>query len=184
MKVIYIIYTCFTIVAVPTYILGSNSAPTDAYYADLPESGELCPNLTYLGARGLYTVASGIKIAYVSGVEGGGGVPHQFDEAAVRAVQKSCLTSRTAPTDYRGVDILITSQWPAGVDDSAPAQVGSKMLSWLAQEIRPRYHFCGMADVYFERVPYRSECFPHVFPETIYYIYVFLQKLNEHDDKH
>lgn len=157
----YLYYSVFS-VAVPTYILGSNSEATNKLYANLPESGELCPNLTYLGARGLYTVSSGIKIAYVSGVEGKDGAAagqgHLFDEADVRSVRASCLSSKTSAGEYRGIDILVTSQWPEGVGNSngtTQKQSGSKLISWLAQEIRPRYHFCGLADVYFERVPYR-----------------------------
>lgn len=143
----------------PTYILGSNSTATNVQYCNIPESGELCPNLTYLGARGLYTVSSGIKIAYVSGVESSDGKCdqlHLFDEASVRSVRSSCLASKTSAGEYRGIDILVTSQWPEGVDNSGVhKQAGSKLISWLAQEIRPRYHFCGLADTYYERVPYR-----------------------------
>lgn len=148
----------------PTYILGPNSEAENELYANLPESGEMCPNLTYLGARGLYTISSGIKIAYVSGVEGkvteAAGQQHTFDEAVVRNVRSSCLSSKTSSGEYRGIDILVTSQWPEGVDSSGThTQSGSKLISWLAKEIRPRYHFCGLADVYYERVPYRFAAF-------------------------
>lgn len=131
---------------------------TNSLYSNIPESGELCPNLTYLGKRGLFSVSSGLKIAYLSGIEGkkGSGQDHMFDETDVRAVRSSCLASKTSAGEYRGIDILVTSQWPAGIENNGTKdQTGSKLISWLAREIRPRYHFCGLADFYYERVPYR-----------------------------
>ena len=35
------------------------------------------------------------------------------------------------------------------------SNIGSKLISHLAINLRPRYHFCGMEDVYYERQPYR-----------------------------
>lgn len=148
-------FHCFS-VAVPTYILGPNNASHSNLYENL-DNGEICTNLTYLGRRGLYTVSSGVKIAYVSGVEtnnSGDAVEWNFNETDVQSVATSCLASNNSVGDYRGIDILMTSQWPAGVRVNETNT--SKLLSWLSSEIKPRYHFCGLNDSYYEPPPYRN----------------------------
>lgn len=140
----------------PTYILGPNDPAHASLYEDL-DNGEICPNLTYLGRRGLYTVSSGVKIAYVSGVEAKDGAEStewNFNDTDVKSVITSCLASNNSAGDYRGIDILMTSQWPAGVREKEPN--ASRLLSWLSSEIKPRYHFCGLNDSYFEPSPYRN----------------------------
>lgn len=124
-----------------------------------------------LGKRGLYTITSGIRVAYVSGQQAPTNnatatkaqQPHQFTVDDVRATRNSCLASKTSAGEYRGIDILITSQWPARVDpDHEPPSTlpSSVLLAWLALEVRPRYHFCA-ADGYFERLPYRNAAGPN-----------------------
>lgn len=140
----------------PTYILGPSNPEHAKLYENL-DNGEICTNLTYLGRRGLYTVSTGVKIAYVSGVEASDGAEStewNFNEADVRSVMTSCLASNNSVGDYRGVDILMTSTWPSGVRENEPNT--SKLLSWLSSEIKPRYHFCGLNDSYFEPPPYRN----------------------------
>lgn len=141
-------------VTVPTYILGPTGPNSCDHYSTLND-GELCSNLTYLGKRGLYTISSGIKIAYVSGVESASEKSDwTFDKEDVKAVRNSCLASRTSAGEFRGVDILITSQWPQGIYEKEKNT--SKLISWLATEIKPRYHFCGLNGVYHEPAPYRN----------------------------
>ncbi|KAJ6641197.1 CWF19-like protein 1 like [Pseudolycoriella hygida] len=150
------------VVPVPTYILGPNDESVSLEYQNLNE-GEICSNLTYLGKRGLYTISSGIKIAYLSGIEGEKS-DHSFDVEDVKAVRNSCFINKTSAGEYRGIDILLTSQWPFGVDNvgdqktdkTTERHADSKLLSWLAREIKPRYHFAGMKGNYFERLPYRN----------------------------
>lgn len=85
-----------------------------------------------------------------------------FDTEDVKAVRNSCFVNKTSMGEYRGIDILLTSQWPFGIDaddkkaDKSESKIAaSKLLSWLAREIKPRYHFAGMNGNYFERLPYR-----------------------------
>lgn len=140
----------------PTYILGPNDSAHSSLYEHL-DNGEICTNLTYLGRRGLYTVSSGVKIAYISGQEAKDASETNecsFNEADVKSVATSCLANNNSTGDYRGTDILITSQWPAGVRTNESNT--SKLLSWLSSEIKPRYHFCGLNDSYFEPPPYRN----------------------------
>ena len=144
---------CFP-VSVPTYILGPN-VPESAKYYDNLKDGEICTNLTYLGKRGLYTIANGIKIAYLSGVQSKEAEKNDwtFDKDDVVAVRNMCLVNKLGLGDYRGVDILLTSQWPAGIE--VQCDNTSKLISWLAAEIKPRYHFCGLKDEYLQRDPFR-----------------------------
>lgn len=102
----------------PTYILGPNKASDVKYYENLTD-GEVCTNLTYLGKRGIYTLSSGVKIAYLSGVEATGSTAgkHEFTKADIHAVRNSCLVSKSCASDYRGVDVLLTSQWPYGLQE-------------------------------------------------------------------
>lgn len=102
----------------PTYILGPNKASDEKYFENLVD-GEVCTNLTYLGKRGIYTLKSGVKIAYLSGVEATGNTAgeHEFTNADIQAVRNSCLVSKNCASDYRGVDVLLTSQWPYGIQE-------------------------------------------------------------------
>lgn len=86
--------------------------------------GEICSNLTYLGKRGLYTLSTGTKIAYLSGVEQPVGAKDEefyFKIDDVEAVRNSCLVNKSSASDYRGIDILLTSQWPCSVADDINA---------------------------------------------------------------
>lgn len=139
----------------PTYILGPNKFEHAKQYDGL-DDGEICPNLTYLGRRGLYTVSSGLKIAYVSGLEARDSEAssiNNFKMDDVKAVANACLASNNTTGEYRGIDILISSQWPNGARENEPN--ASELLSWLCTEIKPRYHFCGYNDSYFEPPPFR-----------------------------
>ena len=63
------------------------------------------------------------------------------------------------------VDILLTNQWPKFVEKNSNQQIdnnlksekfGSELVSYLAARICPRYHFSGLQNVFFERLPYRN----------------------------
>lgn len=101
--------------------MGPNNRHLLQYYEDITD-GELCANLTYLGKRGLYTLTNGTKIAYISGIEKPLGVPEEdfhFQMADIEGVRNSCLINKSSASDYRGVDILLTSQWPYGITDDS-----------------------------------------------------------------
>ena len=60
---------------------------------------------------------------------------------------------------FLGVDILLTSVWPAEVwkhaHNTPSTEIqGSPLISRLAAGLKPRYHFAGMG-VHYERQPYR-----------------------------
>lgn len=66
--------------------------------------------------------------------------------------------------NFRGVDILLTSDWPSGVatHTQPPEQLdmtctGSEAVARLAVTVRPRYHFAGSMHRFYERTPYRYD---------------------------
>ncbi|CAL1568360.1 unnamed protein product [Knipowitschia caucasica] len=142
-----------------TYILGSASPEKTVHFPS--SSGcELCDNITYLGRQGVFTGVSGLQIAYVSG-----------REASQEPAPSHCFTSKdlcslveplTTNSKFRGVDILLTSQWPKGVwtygntPEVDTKTCGSIFIASLAEKLKPRYHFSGLEGVYYERLPYRN----------------------------
>lgn len=146
-------------VPLPVLILGPNKAEHVPLFSE-GKDGELCENVTYLGKKGLYTGSSGLQLAYLSGTES----DILSDSTSFNTVDSSALTDPVKnDTKFKGVDILITSQWPKGVEKYAQEvegfssqDVGSEIISQLAIKLRPRYHFCGMEDIHYERQPYRN----------------------------
>lgn len=145
-------------IPVPTYIVGPNRESDLKHYSD-GDGYEMCQNLTYLGKRGLYTASSGLKIAYLSGVEKvtDDNKSVSFNELDVICTKNSCLKGQPS---FRGVDILLTSPWPDGIINLDPNNPkykyqGSKLIAWLATHIKPRYHVSALEGMYYERPPYR-----------------------------
>ncbi|XP_058464437.1 CWF19-like protein 1 homolog [Malaya genurostris] len=146
-------------IPIPTYILGPKNEATSKYFS-VSQDSDICENLSYLGKRGIFSTSCGLKIAYVSGTEAEHAdatkAPEwQFTKDDVLAVRDSCFASKSNMGDYRGVDVLVTCQWPIGIRDEV--KNGSKQIAWLANAIKPRYHFCGLNGDYFESPPYRNK---------------------------
>lgn len=102
-------------------------------------------------------MASGVKVAYLSGIEGEKSDESNFDKNDVESLRNSCLVTKATMSDYRGVDILVTSQWPKGIQEDKPGFPSSSLISWLSTQIRPRYHFCGLTGIHYEHLPFRTE---------------------------
>lgn len=157
--------------------LGKTSQP--------PREAWLCPETDPAGVsgrRGVFTGASGLQIAYVSGQEA------LQEPAPAHCFTPEDLSALVVPlvnnSKFRGVDILLTSQWPRGVwqygnnpvrkchcDGSIPEvgcifhlsllqevntkTCGSSAVANLADSLKPRYHFAALEGAHYERVPYR-----------------------------
>lgn len=147
------------LVPIPTYILGANSEEQQKLFETFEindEKNEICENLNYLGRKGVFTLASGFTVAYLSGRESENEEDKsswQFDKKDIVALRNSCVKNFTNMEDYRGIDFLLTSQWPFGVLDDEPDT--SKLVSFLSLGVKPRYHFCGLNDKHFEKAPFR-----------------------------
>ena len=79
-----------------------------------------------VGRRGLYTGSSGLTVVYLSGIESSGGSSREAttDDAHFTAVDVDNLRqSLTGVGQFRGVDLLLTSQWPRGVEKYATTAV-------------------------------------------------------------
>ena len=66
------------------------------------------------GKKGVLSGASGLRIAYLSGIEQEHAAvqePHNFTKAEVDALGMPLVSD----SKFHGVDILMTSQWPLGV---------------------------------------------------------------------
>ncbi|GFR01465.1 CWF19-like protein 1 [Trichonephila clavata] len=140
-------------VPLTTYILGPNTREQLRFYPD--DSSEIVPNLIFLGKRGVLTGSSGLKIAYLSGLEKKETTDFSFSEKDV--------TELIAGASNEAVDILLTSQWPQGVtkyakplDFTVSSSVGSNLVAHLVKLLKPRYHFSGLSGLHYERLPYRN----------------------------
>jgi len=158
--------------------LGPNNKDQLQYYESL-ENDEVCPNLNYLGIpycfpiknfkynfkhlnifvgkRGIYNTASKLKIAYLSGIESNdiNAESWQFTKEDAILVRNSSFAFHLTKDDYKGIDILLTSQWPFGIAEQESNS--SKLISWLAKEIKPRYHCVGLNGIAYEKL-YRYYC--------------------------
>ncbi|XP_015239406.1 PREDICTED: CWF19-like protein 1, partial [Cyprinodon variegatus] len=142
-----------------TYILGAASQETAKNFPN-SDGSELAENITYLGRRGVFTGASGLQLAYVSGREAlqEPAPAHCFTSKDLSAL----VTSLSSSSKFRGVDILLTSQWPRGVwhygnnPELNTKSCGSGSIASLAEKLKPRYHFAALEGVHYERLPYRN----------------------------
>jgi len=150
---------------IQTYILGPNNQEQyDNYNAGSIDGFELCKNVTYLGKKGVFTFSNGLKIVYISGTESPSNsspVPrHCYSDSDLKSLMTVLKTNESG---YKGVDILLTSEWPKGVanlGNKPPLEkcnsCGSLLLSKFVHALKPRYHFAALEGVFYERFPYRN----------------------------
>ncbi|XP_053138894.1 CWF19-like protein 1 isoform X2 [Hemicordylus capensis] len=145
---------------IQTYVLGANDEETTHRFPDV-DGCDLAENITYLGRKGVFSGASGLQIAYLSGSEASGepAPAHCFSTKDVADLQGALLST----PKFRGVDILLTSPWPKGVEifgnrpgDLDTRKCASGLVALLAASLKPRYHFAALQKIYYERLPYRN----------------------------
>ncbi|KAG5679049.1 hypothetical protein PVAND_008646 [Polypedilum vanderplanki] len=169
-------------IPIPTYFLGPNSKEQSEIYEKLgidETNNEVCNNLNYLGRMGVYQLSSGVTFAYLSGLEikeGESKESFHFDKKDVITVKNSALKNFSNIDEYRGVDFLITSQWAYGINETENEN-SSKLISFLALNVKPRYHCCGLNNVHFEKAPFR---FPAINARSIEPVsrFIALAKVN------
>ncbi|CAG9865148.1 unnamed protein product [Phyllotreta striolata] len=145
-------------VPIPTYILGPNNESNVNEYPTDEANFEICPNVYYLGKRGIYTDTKGLKIAYISGISGNNSTdPWTYTE---KDVKELCDASVIGKSSSRGIDILLTSQWPSniiveGSKVSPTVNMPSELPCYLCMKLKPRYIISGLEGIYYERPPFR-----------------------------
>ncbi|BFZ05224.1 hypothetical protein BsWGS_08263 [Bradybaena similaris] len=166
-------------VPISTLILGPCKPELSIYYSG-NEGAEICDGVTYLGKYGRFTGSSGLQIAYLSGVESKSGKGEDFSFTAGDA--SSLIAPVVNDTNFKGIDILITSQWPENVEKYASSanrqsesNPGSACIAEVARVLRPRYHFAGLEGVFYERQPYRNH---HILLESARHTTRFISLAN------
>lgn len=104
-----------------TYILGPNKEEQLDQYPSDELQFELCPNLYYLGKRGIYTDSKGLKIAYISGISNS--ESQNAWSYSEKDVSDLCDVSLKGNSSFRGVDILLVSQWPSNIIEHGSKEV-------------------------------------------------------------
>jgi hypothetical protein len=157
-------YPSFGIVTTPTFFV---TLPEEEKHlpSSMPPSGELCENLTYLGACGSREV-QGLQVAFFNGTREG------TNRADFDAQRFGGLLSRSRSSTFKGVDILLTNHWSrgllsnlkdlsiVGLATTEMSSFGIEAVSELAEALTPRYHFAASpTHVAFERAPYTNDNF-------------------------
>ncbi|VVC45605.1 Hypothetical protein CINCED_3A016794 [Cinara cedri] len=87
---------------------------------------------------------------------------HEFNCESLEMFKKCFVRSE------KKLDILLTSPWPTDVynndntnnisfsKENLDTKCVSNLLSWIAINVTPNYHFSGMQGIYYERTPYKS----------------------------
>lgn len=142
-------------VPVPTYFaLGDRPFPAAVVEKITSDGGELCPNLSVLGRKVSIKTADGFRIVAIGGQHAESS-DVAMDEYAPVYTDKDVESAK----DFKEADILITSDWPAGIRDGSSAKYpghtlsGVHSLGELVAALKPRYHFSTSA-AFFEREPF------------------------------
>ncbi|KAF7185770.1 hypothetical protein HII31_12872 [Pseudocercospora fuligena] len=142
-------------VPVPTYFaLGNRPLPPAVIQKVMGDGGEVCPNLSILGRKVSIKTAAGLKIVAIGGNHSQA-QDEIMDEYAPVYTDKDIESAK----EFKDADILITSEWPAGVVDGSNSQYaaqvppGMQSLGELVTALKPRYHF-STSTAFFEREPF------------------------------
>ncbi|KAF7271867.1 hypothetical protein GWI33_015343 [Rhynchophorus ferrugineus] len=143
-------------IPIPTYILGPNKEDHVNLYPNHDEHHELCTNVFYLGKRGIFTDSKGLKIAYISGVTCE--TQDQLWTYNQTDISTLCDIVLKGNPSFKGVDILLTSQWPLGIIEkkaNITVTQQNEMISLLCVKLKPRYIISGLEGMHYERAPFR-----------------------------
>ena len=124
-------------------------------------------NVEHLGHHGVRKLPCGLQVAYLEGTyrggggtrEAGSGVPHAAPSEFYNDADVEDLI-RLAGEASGDIDLLLTTDWPAGValgSAGAPAGAphGEPAVAKLAEALRPRYHLASSpASPSWTRSPY------------------------------
>ena len=75
---------------------------------------------------------------------------NQFSSTSVNLMATNIVRFRMALLNF--TNCIVCLLFKNGID---PDSCGSSLVSRLAEQLRPRYHFAGHEGVHYERAPYR-----------------------------
>ncbi|KAF2353244.1 Transposase type 1 [Trinorchestia longiramus] len=140
-------------VPLPTYVLGPTDEKLKSFYPDI-RGCELAANIIYLGPSGIYLTSSKLRIAYLSGSRDASADLCGYNKEQIKQLEAEARQSGT-------IDILVTSRVPKHISKFATKQAdlekdSCELVSHLALNIQPRYHFSAASELFYERLPYRN----------------------------
>uniref|UniRef100_A0A0A9X7F4 CWF19-like protein 1 n=2 Tax=Lygus hesperus TaxID=30085 RepID=A0A0A9X7F4_LYGHE len=135
-------------VPIHIYVLGPVAENQSEVYSKF--AGDMCDimtNVTHLGKYGVLSLTGGLTVAYLSGVESAESKLWTFTEEIVDNLIKKCR-------NFPKIDVLITYQWPKGVEKARPesnvtVSCSSKLICKLVTAIMPRTHFASYEQISF-----------------------------------
>lgn len=145
-------------IPVATYFtVGSYTLPSAILDLVERSTGEVCPNLFFLGRKSLVKTSEGLRIVAL------GGKCLETKEHEVKKVGSPHYNSNEA-LSLKGVnsaDILVTSEWPKGVCENSKVNIlehdknnSQQCVASLCTSLKPRYHFSFSRNKFFEREPF------------------------------
>mmetsp|Transcript_55925 Transcript_55925/g.179500 ORF Transcript_55925/g.179500 Transcript_55925/m.179500 type:complete len:656 (-) Transcript_55925:6-1973(-) len=164
-----------------THFIESRSA---ALLATAPEGKQLCQGVHFLGGFGVREIG-GLRVAYLSGhydsrvygAQEAGGAGPAFVGAAYTPQAVEGLVRLARGPGSAPIDVLLTADWPAGLDarldpaegpqhpDGLPVkwrELSAPPVAELCAAIEPRYHVFGNLDVFYQRAPFQTPGRGHV----------------------
>ena len=135
---------------IPVYFITGQTKISQEMYARYQNNyGEIAPSLFYLGRKGMFVTAEGVRIGFLGGSDYKPGETHDYFTAS--HVESMSRLQFQSGKPY-GVDILLTYPWSDGV--SSAAKYASGNVSAVVESLMPRYHFAAKENMFYEREPF------------------------------
>lgn len=143
-------------------MLGDTPLPQNVIDALERSGGDACENLHYLGKRTVTKTLDGIRIVALGG---------SLDPSLSTTTSKDSYSPIYSEGDVKALrgannaDILITSQWPEGIQEGSRTKpdfesehkpLAKKSIADLCTALRPRYFFSTSSVNFYEREPFTS----------------------------
>ena len=145
---------------IPLYILDSEVLSSYSAGRDAVISKLLQLNITVLNGCGLQVIQN-LTVAYMS--------HSALNSEAVFNHESQVVKDAVSVRGYRGCDILLTPDWARDFyhflseeeiqkvkESGASISIGSQSCTTLAVTVKPRYHFVGKRNAFFQRSPYKN----------------------------
>jgi len=146
-------------ISLPIYFaLGTQALPIPIVNKlQASDSGELCPNLYYLGKRTTTKTSDGIRIVALGGSLDPNTTTKSKDQYLPLYTENDAKTLK----GMNQADILVTAQWPSEIRTGSNVSIGDHeelnsqpCIAELSAALRPRYHFSTSPVLFYEREPF------------------------------